>query len=325
MRRRELIAGLGSVVAWPLGARAQQPAVPVIGYLGTGSPEAGEFIVALFRQGLKETGFIEGQNVEIVYRWDEGRYDRLPALAADLVRRRVAVIVATGAANAAQAAKQATTTIPIVFFLGSDPVELGLVTSLNRPGANVTGFTFVSRELLTKRLEILRELLPGALAFGLLVNPRNVNAETEARQMEVLARAGGWVLHTVPASTEADFDMAFATLVQLQVGGTLFATDILFVRYDQLVATAARYRVPALHSSRQFAEAGGLMSYGPRFNEVVPQVGVYAGRILKGEKPANLPVQYPTRYETVLNMKTAKALGLTVPQSILLRADEVIE
>jgi putative ABC transport system substrate-binding protein len=326
MRRREFIAGLGSAAVWPLAARAQQPAMPTIGYLGANSPEATKIAVASFRQGLGDAGFFEGQNLTILFRWAELHYERLPELAADLVRRQVAVIFANNAVNATFAAKNATKEIPIVFNVGSDPVELGLVASLSRPGGNLTGVTTISRELLAKRVALLRELLPATTTIGLLVNPDNPNAEIFARDMRALARTGGWVLQIAVARSEADFDAAFATFVQAQVGAFLIATDGLFVASSaKIAALAAVHRIAAVHSVREFVQAGGLMSYGASQREATRQCGVYVGRILRGEKPADLPVMQPVKFDFAINLKTAKALGLTVPLTLQVSADEVIE
>jgi putative tryptophan/tyrosine transport system substrate-binding protein len=327
MRRREFIAGLGSAAAWPLKARAQQPAVPVMGYLTASSPDAyAQANLGAFRAGLGELGFIDGRNVGIVFKWAERQYDRLPELAADLVRRQVKVIYATGAANAALAAKNATTTIPIVFNVGGDPVELGLVSRLNRPNNNLTGVTTISRELLAKKLEILRELLPSTTKIGLLVNPGNSNSDISVRDIQVLAAAGGLILQTFVAASEAQIEAVFLEISGAQVGGLLVATDgLLIAQSDQIASQAMRYGIPVIHSVREFAVAGGLISYGSINSDAYRQSGIYVGRILRGEKPADLPVMRPTKFNFVLNLKTAKTLGLEVPTSILLRADEVIE
>jgi putative ABC transport system substrate-binding protein len=327
MRRREFIAGLGSAaVTWPLAARGQQPALSVIGFLNTGSPDLIVASMRAFRQGLGETGYVEGRNVAIEYRWADDQYDRLPALAADLVRRQVTVIV-TGGTPAAVAAKAATTTIPIVFSMSSDPVEIGLVASLNRPGGNITGTVTLNVEVGPKRLELLHELVPKATVIGLLVNPTNpTNAETLARDMQAAARTLGLGLHVLHASTERDFDTVFANLGQLRAGGLVIGTDPFFSgRSDRLAALALRHAVPTIYQYREFAAAGGLMSYGGSVTDLFHLKGLYTGRILKGEKTADLPVQQSTKVELVINMKTAKALGLTFPLTLLGRADEVIE
>jgi putative tryptophan/tyrosine transport system substrate-binding protein len=325
MRRRKFISLLGgAAVVWPLRARAQQPVMPVIGFLNGASPKAYALNVTGFLQGL-EDGNIEGQNVAIEYRWAEGQYDRLPGMVADLVRRQVAVIAA-GSLPAALAAKASTTTIPIVFSIGVDPVEFGLVASLNRPGGNVTGVTNLGLELGPKQLEVLRELVPTATVMAALVNPTNSNAESHSIDLRAAARTLGLELHILHASTERDFDPVFATLAQLRASGLVIGTDAFFVsRGAQLGALTARHAVPAIHAFREFAAAGGLLSYGSSITDAYRLVGVYAGRILKGEKPADLPVQQSTKVELILNLKTAKALGLTVPLSLLGRADEVIE
>jgi putative tryptophan/tyrosine transport system substrate-binding protein len=326
MNRRELVLLLGgAVVAWPRALRAQQKVMPVIGYLSATSPGPVAPFLAAFRRGLSETGYVEGQNIAIEYRWAEGNYDRLPALAADLVGRKVDVIVTSGGSPSALAAKNATSTIPIVFSAG-DPVGDGLVASLARPGGNLTGFSGIFVELHPKRLELLSELVPQARAIGLLLNPNASSAEQIMRGMQEAARVKGVQLDILKAGTESEIDAAFASLVRLQAGALVVGSDPFFnSRREQLVALASRHAVPAIYQGREFAAAGGLISYGPSLLAVFRQVGIYAGKILKGAKPADLPVQQPTTFELVINLKTAKALGLTVPQSILARADEVIE
>ena len=325
-RRAFLTALGGAAFAWLLAARAQQPATPVIGYLGPGSAETDAFRVTGVRQGLNETGYVDGQNVTIDYRWAEDHHDRLPALAADLVRHQVAVIVATST-PAALAAKAATTTIPIVFETASDPVKLGLVASLSRPGGNVTGVTQLGEEVLPKRLELLHELLPKVRIMALLVNPTDPTlAEDQARVSLAAANTLGIELHVLNASTERDFDAVFAKLTELRAGGLVIGGDALFTGHnDELAALTVQHGVPAIYQRREFAAAGGLMGYGSNLADTHRLVGIYAGRILKGDKPADLPVQQATKIELYINLKTAKALGLTIPLSLLGRADEVIE
>jgi len=324
MTRRELLLLLGGAMIAVRGLRAQQKPVPVIGFLSGASPGATASYVAAFRQGLSETGWVEGQNVAFEYRWAEGRYDRLPALAADLVLRKVDLIAADGI-PAALAAKNATSTIPIVFSVG-DPVDLGLVASLARPAGNLTGVSTMAPELSPKRLELISELVPQVGVIALLVNPNNSNTERTTRDMQEAARAKGVQLPVLKAGSESEIDAAFASLVQLHAGALVVGGDPFFAnRREQLVPLAATHGVPAIYQSREFAEAGGLISYGSNFTAAFRQVGIYAGRILRGEKPADLPVQQPTIFELVVNLKTAKALGLTIPQTILARADEVIE
>jgi putative ABC transport system substrate-binding protein len=324
LRRREFITLLSGAAAWPLTARAQQPAVPVIGFLNGASPGGYAANVAAFRQGLKETGYVEGENVAIEYRWAEGQYDRMPAMAAELVRRQVAVIVANTPGNLA--AKAATTTIPIVFTTASDPVQIGLVASLARPGGNVTGATQFGVEAVPKQLELAHELVPTATVIAVLVNPTNPNAETLLRDLQAAARILGVQLHVLHASAERDLDTVFASLGQLRAGALVIGIDPFFTsRSEQLAALALRHAVAAISVIREFVAAGGLMSYGGSNPGMYRIAGVYAGRILKGEKPADLPVQQATKVELIINLKTAKSLGLTVPLALLTRADEVIE
>jgi putative ABC transport system substrate-binding protein len=326
MRRREFITLLGGAAAWPLTARAQQPAMPIIGYLGPGSAESDAFRVTAFRQGLNEAGYVEGRNVTIDYRWAEDRHDRLPTMAADLVRRQVTMIVATST-PAALAAKAATTTIPIVFEMAADPVKLGLVASLSRPGGNVTGVTQLGEEVLPKRLELLHELLPTARVMALLVNPADPTlAERQVRVSLSAAKTFGLELHVLNASTERDFDAVFTKLMQLRAGGLVIGGDALFTGHsDQLAALTVRHAVPAIYQRREFAAAGGLMSYGSNIADTHRLVGIYTGRVLMGEKPADLPVQQIIKIELYINLKTAKALGLNIPNTLIGRADEVIE
>jgi putative ABC transport system substrate-binding protein len=325
MRRRWLITLLGSVAAWPLAAGAQQPATPVIGFLSSLSLAATERFVAAFRQALKEAGYVEGQSLTIEYRWAEGQYDRLPALTADLVRRQVAVIAAFGP-PAALTAKAATATIPVVFVLGSDPVKLGLVASLNRPGGNITGINFFSNTLEPKRLRLLHELVPGAALIGVMFNPTRSDAETQSKDIEAAARAIGTRILVLNAGSERDFDMVSATLGEQRVGALLVSADPFFTaRRQQIVALAAHHGIPALYELREFAIAGGLMSYGTSLIDAYRQAGVYTSQILKGARSADLPVVQSIKFEFVINLKTAKTLGLTVPDRLLALADEVIE
>jgi putative tryptophan/tyrosine transport system substrate-binding protein len=326
MRRREFIAGLGSVAAWPLAARAQQPAVPVIGWLGSQSAEFNyKNETVPFLQRLKETGYIEGQNMAVEYRYAENQYDRLPALAADLVRRRVAVIVASDT-PASLAAKAATTTIPIVFVTGGDPVALGLVASLNRPGANLTGIANLAVELSPKQLQLLHDLIPNAARFGVLADPAFPTTQSVIADLQAAARILGLQLVVVNTRTDNDLETAFATFSQQHVGAVLVTNTNLFSRHsEQLVALAARHALPAMFPFREFALAGGLMSYGSNIGNLYHQAGIYTGRILKGDKPADLPVQQVTKIQLTINLKTAKALGLTIPETLLATADEVIQ
>ena len=326
MRRREFITLLGGAAAWPLAAHAQQPKMPVIGFLHAGSPSENVRRAAAFRQGLSDTGFVEGQNVVIEYRWAEGRFDRLPALAADLVSRRVALIGSFGGVTGALAAKAATATIPIVFVLGVDPVQFGLVASLNRPGGNLTGISLLDATLAPKHLQLLRELVPTAAVIALLANPDNQNFEGVVRAVEEAARSLGLKILALKARSDSDVGQAFTIALQQRAGALIIGADPFFnSRLDQIAALATRHSMPTLHSFREFALAGGLISYGTSVLDAYRQMGVYAGRILKGAKPADLPVMLPNKFELVINLKTAKALRLTVPQSILTRADEVIE
>jgi putative ABC transport system substrate-binding protein len=327
MRRREFITLIGGAAAWPYGARAQQQALPVIGFL-SGGTEGGPLrsATAAFHQGLGESGFIEGRNVEILYRWAETHNDRLPALAADLVRRRVAVIVATASPGAALAAKSATATIPIVFQVGVDPVEFGLVASISRPGGNLTGTSFLIQELIAKRLELLHQIVPTVATIGFLVNPTMPGIETQIREAEVAARTLAVSLVVSNANTVSEIEAAFAVLVRQGIGALLAGSDaLLFEHSAQVVALAARHAIPAIYAYGNIVNAGGLISYGSSLEDAFRLVGVYAGRILKGEKPADLPVQQSTKVELVINLETAKALGVTVPETLLARADKVIE
>jgi putative tryptophan/tyrosine transport system substrate-binding protein len=322
MRRRDFIAGLGSAAAWPVVARAQQAAMPVIGYLAPESRSSAAYLVQSLRQGLNETGLVEGRNVTIEYRWAEGQNDRLPALAADLVRRQVNVIVTSGFL-AAQAAKAATTTIPVVFYTGAEPVAAGLIASLNRPGGNITGVYGLNAELGPKRLELLHELAPTATTISVLVDP---NSRTAGADLPAAARTLGIQLHVLPAGTARDFDAAFATLAQLRAGALLISASLFFNTHsEQLAKLTVRHAVPAIYQFREFAAAGGLMSYGSSITDSHRLVGIYAGRVLKGEKPADLPVQQSTKIGLIINMKTAMALGLTIPETLLATADEVIQ
>ena len=325
MRRRKFITLLGgAAAAWPLAARAQQPAMPVVGLLAPASATQAEISNAV-RQGLKEGGFIEGQNVIIQSAFAEGQFDRLPGLAADLVRRHVTVITALGVA-AAVAAKRATTTIPVVFYMGEDPVGLGLVPSFNHPGGNLTGVATLSSAVMAKRLELLHEIAPQADVFAALINPKNPSAAISTKEAQDAAHALGKSIHIVHASAENELEPAFATITQLRAGGLLIAPDGLFIAYAARVATLSlRHAIPASHERRAFPDAGGLMSYGASQTDGIRLAGVYTGRILKGEKPADMPVMQPTKFELVINLKTAKALGITVPDKMVALADEIIQ
>ena len=327
MRRREFMAALAGAAVWPLAARAQQPGVAVIGYLGSETPELFATRLRSFRQGLSATGYDEGRNVAIEYRWAEGNNDRLPALAADLVRRQVAVIVTPSSIVSALAAKSATSTIPVVFETGADPIAIGLVASLNRPGANVTGVTSLNLQVGPKRLELLHEILPAATTFALLVNPTNPrNTEVTTRELQEAAGKLGLQLHVLNASNEAGIDAVFATLARLRVSGLIVASEAFFaIRSKQFAELTLRHSMPTAHQSREFTAAGGLISYGGNVTQSHYQAGVHVGRILKGEKAADLPVQQVTKLELTINLKTAKALGLTVPLPLVARADDVIE
>src|SRR5262245_16802069 len=324
IRRREFITLLGGAAAWPLAAQAQKPSMPVIGYLS--GREANNKIEPAFHRGLKEAGFVEGQNVRIDYRWAQGQYDRLPALVAELLGQRIDVIVATAGTLSALAAKEATTSIPIVFVTGSDPIKFGLVASLNRPGGNATGVSFLVNVLTAKQFELLREMVPRAKLIGFLVNPTNPNTESDTRNVRAAAGSLGLPLHVLNASGEHEIDAAFAALAERRADALLVSTDPYFqIRADQVAALAARHAMPTMYSFRENVTAGGLMSYAPSIIDATRQAGVYTGRILAGEMPADLPVVQSTRFEFVINLRTARALGLSVPDKLLVAADEVIE
>jgi putative tryptophan/tyrosine transport system substrate-binding protein len=326
MNRRELMLVLGGMMVAMRASRAQHKAMPVIGYLSGSSSGASAPFSAAFREGLKETGYVEGRNLTIEYRWADGRYDQLPALAAELVGRKVDLIAASSGTSPAIAAKNASSTIPIVFETGADPVRQGLVATFARPGGNLTGIVFLNVELMPKRLELISELVPQARLIALLVNPTNLAVETMIREVQQAARTKGVHLDIQKAGTENEIDAAFATLVEQHAGALVVGADpFLGSRREQLLSLAARHAVPAMYFLREFATAGGLISYGASLTGVFRQLGIYAGKILNGAKPADLPVQQPTTFELVVNLKTAKALGLTIPPSILARADEVIE
>jgi putative tryptophan/tyrosine transport system substrate-binding protein len=327
VKRRDFITLLGGVVAaWPLAARAQQPSIPVVGWLGATTPDSAARFVEAFRRGLSETGFVDGHSVKIEYRWAENRYAQLPALAADLVGRKVDAIFAIGGSVAALAAKTATATIPIVFANGADPIKVGLVPSLNRPGGNVTGITIFSNELNAKKLEILHGLVPATAAIALLVNPANPTADSVVQDTQEAAHALGRRLSVLRASNEREIDTAWAGVVEQSAGGFIVSPDGFFsARRDQLAALAARHRIPAIYEGRQFVDAGGFISYGVDFSEACRQAGIYVGRILKGAKPADLPVLQPTKFDLVINLKAAKDLGITIPNALLIQATELIE
>jgi putative ABC transport system substrate-binding protein len=327
MNRREFIALLGgAAAAWPQAAYAQQPGIPVVGFVHTLSPESVPHFVAAFQQGLKEVGYVEGQNLAVEYRWAQGRYDRLQGLIDDLVRRRVAVIAATGGDPSPQIAKAATQTIPIVFTANSDPVREGLVANLNRPGGNLTGITIFGPAAVTKRMQLMHELMPKAATVAYLMNPKNPNGEMEMKTAQTAARSLGQAMTVLSASNERELDTAFAVMAQQSADALVVASDTFFVwRRDQLVGLAARHALPAIYYLREFAQAGGLMTYGNSLTDVYRRVGVYVGRILKDEKPSDLPVQQSTKFELIVNLQTAKALGLAVPDKLLALADEVIE
>jgi putative ABC transport system substrate-binding protein len=323
--RRELIAALGSAATWPLAARAQQPAMPVIGFLSSRSPDDTANLVAAFRRGLADSGYIEGQTVTIEYKWALGQYDRLPAMAVELTRRPVAVLVTTGGEPSALAAKAATSSIPIVFAMG-DPVKWGLAASFNRPGGNATGMSILSPDLEAKRLGLLHELVPQAVILGVLLNPSFPLAQQQLDQVQEAARAAGLQIHVLRAGIDHEIDAAFEAAVQLRVAALSVTSDPFFdTRRDKLIALAARHAVPTMYQFREYAVAGGLMSYGIDLPDVYRQVGTYAARILKGANPADLPVQQPTKFELVINLKTAKALGVKISDNLMSLADEVIE
>jgi putative ABC transport system substrate-binding protein len=324
--RREFITLLGGTATWPLAARAQQQAMPVIGLLDSTSPDVHTNLLRSFRQGLNETGLVEGSNVAIEYRWSDGQYGRLPELAADLAHREVSVITTIDGSASALAAKAATSTIPIIFRIGADPVALGLVASLNRPGGNVTGVTSLTVEVGPKRLEVLHQLVPTATVMALLLNPTSPFAETLTRDLQAAARMLGLRIHVLNASTDGDITSAFAQLLQLRTAGLVIGSDVFFnSRSQQLAARTVRHAMPAVYQYREFVAAGGLMSYGGSLEDSYRSAGIYTGRVLKGEKPADLPIQQSTKVELFINLKTAKGLGLEVPPTLLARADEVIE
>ena len=326
MRRRDFLGVLTAALPWPIVARAQQPSMPVVGFMSGRSPDDAGHLIAAFGHGLGEGGFVEGRNIVIEYRWALGQYDRLSALAADLVSHRVAVLVGTGGDGSAVAAKQASATIPVVFGMGGDPVKAGLVESLNRPGGNATGFTLLTNEMEPKRLGMLHDLVPGAAVLGVLLNPNFLPAGRQLQDLEDAAQKIGQRLFVAKASNDGELNTAFTSLLEQQVGALLVAADPYFdTRRDLLIAFAAKNKLPAIYQFREYAVAGGLISYGPNITEMYRQAGLYAARILKGEKPSNLPVVQPTKFEFVINLKTAKTLGLAIPAGLISFADEVIE
>jgi putative tryptophan/tyrosine transport system substrate-binding protein len=326
MKRREFITLIGGAAAWPLAARAQQPVMPVIGFMSSRSADDSASVVTAFRQGLAEAGYVEGNNLAIEYRWANGNYDRLPAFAAELVRRPVAVLATVGGAQSPHAAKAATTTIPIVFGIGEDPVTEGLVPNLNRPSENITGATFSTSLLAAKRLGLLRDLVPAAEMIALLVDQNSSQGQKQKHDAEAAARAVGQRLVILNGGTDEEIDASFASLAQQKVGALLIGSGPFFdPRREQLIALSARYAVPAIYQYREFVLLGGLISYGASITDMYRQVGAYVGRVLKGDKPADLPVVQPTKFELVINLKTAKALGLNIPSGVLAIADEVIE
>jgi putative ABC transport system substrate-binding protein len=326
MKRRAFIAGLGCAAAWPLAARGQQAAMPVIGFLGSATLNGFATYLAAFHQGLAEIGYVEARNVAIEYRWADGQYDRIPAMITDFLRDQTVVIVVAGSTAAVQAAKAATATIPIVFVIGADPVKFGLVASLNRPGGNITGVSFLANSLVAKQFDVLCELIPAAAIVGFLINPNNPNAESDTNNIRSAADTLGRKLVVVSARTDDEVDDAFAMLSQKRANALLLSADPLFIaRRDRVVALATSHALPTMYNWREYASAGGLLSYGPDQAAAFHQAGVSVGRILKGEKPADLPVMQPTKFELVINLKTAKSLGLDIPPALLARADEVIE
>lgn len=327
MRRRDFIAGIGAVASWPRAAKSQQPAMPTVGFLGAASPEGYATFVSGFLLGLKEEGFVDTENVAIAYHWAQGQYDRLPALAAEFVSRGVSVMVATGGLQSSLAAKQATQTIPIVFTLGSDPIKFGLVSSLNRPGGNITGVTLFAYLLDAKRVELMHELVPGASVVALLVNPNSpAQAEAQFAEVEAASKKFGQRLVVLKAGTESEIDQAIATIAQSKAGALLVSADPFFLsKRDQLIAQVTRNAIPSIFEWRQFVEAGGLMSYGIDLVDAYRQAGVYVGRILRGARPADLPVLQPAKFEFVINLKAARALGIVVPNTMLVAASAVIE